>query len=149
MTFGDGEGRSDALAGSLANGWSVTPPADVRGSGDGATQALTGINAIVCAAGAGPLPTKAVATVEAARQNGMTLSLTGSAAVDGVGSIERDVQVRRAELWPVAYAAASLARAVIDMGIPCLVILETLLGDSIGSVLRQVVRRPWTCLAVP
>eukprot|EP00903_Cladosiphon_okamuranus_P012352 g11581.t1 len=93
VTFGDSEGRHDYLSGSLANGWSVTPPADFRGSGDSATKALSGMNAIVCAAGSGPLPTKATAAVEVARQNDITLNLTGSAAVGRVGSMERDAQV--------------------------------------------------------
>ena len=68
-------------------------PADGRGSDETATKALTGTNAIVCAAGAGPLPTKAASAVEAARQNEMNLSLPGRSRVEGWGSTEGDVQV--------------------------------------------------------
>lgn len=98
-------------------------PADGRGSDENATKALTGTNAIVCAAGAGPLPTKAAAVVEAARQNGMNLSLAGSAAVEGLGSTEGDVQVRRADiLVSVVCCAAPLQeeppQPVTDAGIP-------------------------------
>eukprot|EP00752_Nemacystus_decipiens_P012187 g10805.t1 len=93
VTFGDSEGRSDALAGSLVNGWSVMLPAYGRSSDNNATKALTGTNAVVCAAGAGPLPTKAAAAVEAARQNGMNLTHAGSTAVAGVGSSDGDAQV--------------------------------------------------------
>lgn len=73
---------------------------DVRsggsGSGDvGATKALTGTNAIVCAAGGGPLLTKAVAVIEAAKESGMSLGLTTFSTAEGIGSNERDVQVAR------------------------------------------------------
>lgn len=100
MTFGDSEGRSDTLAGSLTEGWVATLPADVRSGGGsggggnvGATKALTGTNAIVCAAGGGPLLTRAAAAIAAAKQSGMSLGLTASATAEGVTSIESDLQV--------------------------------------------------------
>ncbi|CAB1113909.1 unnamed protein product [Ectocarpus sp. CCAP 1310/34] len=77
VTFGDSDGRLDTRAGSLAAGWSVVLPVGVGGPGNGSdgstggvTKALTGSNAIVCAAGAGPLLTKAAAALEGAKQGG-------------------------------------------------------------------------------
>ncbi|CAM9209213.1 unnamed protein product [Ectocarpus sp. 4 AP-2014] len=77
VTFGDSDGRLDTLAGSLAAGWSVVLPVEVGGPGNGSggstggvTKALIGTNAIVCAAGAGPLLTKAAAALEGAKQGG-------------------------------------------------------------------------------
>lgn len=65
------------------------------GGGDvgGGTKALTGTNAIVCAAGSGPLLTKAATAIAAAKQNGMSLGLTVSATAEGMGSSESDLQV--------------------------------------------------------
>ncbi|CAN0183838.1 unnamed protein product, partial [Pylaiella littoralis] len=97
VTFGDSKG-SDTLAGQLVEGWVPVILPDVRsggsGSGDvGATKALTGTNAIVCAAGGGPLLTKAVAVIEAAKESGMSLGLTTFSTAEGIGSNERDAKV--------------------------------------------------------
>lgn len=105
VTFGDSEGRSDTLAGSLAAGWSVTLPADIRAGGgsrsggDAITKALTGTNAIVCAAGGGPLPSKAAMAIESARQNGVSLNPAESLTAEGRDDVRSkgfDGQVRRA-----------------------------------------------------
>lgn len=56
VTFGDSDGRFDTPVGSLALGWSVVLPSKTS-AGNG-MKALTGANAIVCAAGAGPLPSR-------------------------------------------------------------------------------------------
>lgn len=100
VTFGSSEGRLDTLAGSLTEGWVAMLPADVRSGGSGgdnagATKALTGTNAIVCAAGGGPLLTKAAAMTEAAKKNGMSLGLTAATSAEGHGRNEGDVQVAR------------------------------------------------------
>ncbi|CAM9247576.1 unnamed protein product, partial [Ectocarpus fasciculatus] len=101
VTFGDSDGRLDTLAGSLAAGWSVVLPADVGGPGKGSggstggvTKALTGTNAIVCAAGAGPLLTKAAAALEAAKKGGeicLTPAAPGTTmGKDGLGPWKSD-----------------------------------------------------------
>lgn len=72
VTFGDSDGRWDTPAGSLALGWSVVNPGVTHGRGDGAS-ALTGSNAVVCAAGAGALPGESTAFAEAARKEGILL----------------------------------------------------------------------------
>ncbi|CAM9135050.1 unnamed protein product [Scytosiphon promiscuus] len=110
VTFGDSEGRSDTVAGSLAAGWSVTLPPDIkaggnsRGCGGGVTKALTGTNAIVCAAGGGPLPTKAAMAVESARQNGVSLIPEASLAPDGRGPVSSTGYDGQVEFCPATEA---------------------------------------------
>lgn len=78
-------------------------PVDVGGPGNGSggstggvTKALTGTNAIVCAAGAGPLLTKAAAALEGAKQGGEICLAPAAPATtkgkDGLGPWKGEVR---------------------------------------------------------
>lgn len=91
VTFGDSDGRFDTQAGSLTLGWSVQHHI-TGGGGEQGNKALQGTNAVVCAAGAGPLPS---VTAAAARQRDLGSSLVS--AIEGIDlpnlkDVERQVR---------------------------------------------------------
>lgn len=64
VTFGDSDGRLDTQAGSLTLGWTGVPPMGNTGvNGTGVLET----NAVVCAAGAGALPSTGTAQATGAR----------------------------------------------------------------------------------
>lgn len=91
VTFGDSDGRFDTQAGSLTLGWSVQHHI-TGGGGEHGNKALQGTNAVVCAAGAGPLPS---VTAAAARPRDLGNSLIS--AIEGIDlpnlkDVERQVR---------------------------------------------------------
>lgn len=92
MTFGDSDGRFDTLAGSLAEGWSVVlNPNNSSGHG---VNARAGANAIVCAAGAGPLPNMEAALAKEACKRDVGLSLaSATGGLNATGVLDGKEQV--------------------------------------------------------